>query len=198
MFYYIEGTVTVAQPGLLVLDCGGVGYELHVSANTLASAVRGAKFKAYTYVNVREDTFELYGFSTLSEKSCFTMLTEVSGVGPKAAMSILSGVTPDQLALGIISSDEKMLTSAPGIGKKLAQRVILELKDKLAKSLPDIAMPQGSPATYVSNAGSAAEAVGALMVLGYSRAEAEKAVSAVEGEALSVEETVRRALKAIG
>lgn len=195
MFYYIEGRVALTEPGLLVLDCGGVGYELRVSAYTLSAAQPGKTFRAYTRLNVREDAAELYGFSSLAEKNFFLMLTDVSGVGPKAAMSILSSATPERLAAGIVSGDERLLTSAPGVGKKLAQRVILELKDKISKSLPDLASAQTSAGVAAS--GSASEAVGALMVLGYSRADAETAVSRVSTENLTVEQIIRLALRSI-
>ena len=133
MFYYVDGTVSVLQTGLAVIDCGGVGYACHASQNTISRLKIGTKARLLTYLNVREGIFELYGFIDEEEKSCFEMMIGVSGVGPKAALSILSVAPPDRLALSIITGDEKMLTQAPGIGKKIAQRIVLELRDKMSK-----------------------------------------------------------------
>lgn len=133
MLYYVNGTVAHIGPHLAVIDCGGVGYACRTTNYTIAHLQRGQAAKLYTYLNVREDAVDLYGFFSENELNCFQMLTSVSGVGPKAALSILSSTTPEGLAMGIITEDEKSLTAAPGIGKKIAQRIILELKDKLAK-----------------------------------------------------------------
>ena len=127
MFYYLNGTVAHIGPYLAVIDCGGVGYACRTTNHTLAGLTRGSQAKLYTYLHVREDIFELYGFSTESELSSFQMLIGVSGVGPKAALAILSSNTPEGLALAIVSENEKALTCAPGIGKKIAQRIILEI-----------------------------------------------------------------------
>ena len=133
MFYYLDGTVAEILPYLAVIDCGGVGYACRTTNNTLSHLQKGKPAKLYTHLNVREDAMELFGFSTENELNCFQLLTSVSGVGPKAALSILSAATPESLAMSIITGDEKALTVAQGIGKKIAQRIILELKDKLAK-----------------------------------------------------------------
>lgn len=133
MFYYVKGPVAHIAPYLAVIDCGGVGYACHTTANTLSYLKKGEVTKLYTYLHVREELFDLYGFSTEEERSCFELLIGVSGVGPKAALSILSATSPEGLAMSIITGDEKALTVAQGIGKKIAQRIILELKDKLAK-----------------------------------------------------------------
>ena len=133
MFYYLEGVVAAIQPCLAVIDCGGVGYGCKTTNNTLAALKKGQKGKLYTYLNVGEGIFELYGFATQNELNSFKLLLGVSGVGPKAALAILSVGTPETLAMAIVTGDEKALTAAPGIGKKLAQRIILELKDKMAK-----------------------------------------------------------------
>ena len=133
MFYHINGVVTDIEPNLAVLECGGVGYALNVSLNTLASVKIGERAKLYIYECIREDAHDLYGFGSKSEKHCFELLLGISGVGPKAALSILSSNTPDGLALAVLNGDEKALTSAPGIGKRIAQRILLELKDKMAK-----------------------------------------------------------------
>lgn len=133
MFYYVEGLVAHVEPYLAVIDCGGVGYACRTTSYTISALKKGDKGKLFTYLNVREDAMELYGFASQEELNLFQQLISVSGVGPKAALSILSATTPANLALSIITGDEKALTCAQGIGKKIAQRVILELKDKLAK-----------------------------------------------------------------
>ena len=127
MFYYLNGVVAHMAPFLAVIDCGGVGYACRTTNNTLSHLQKGKPAKLYTHLNVREDAMELFGFSTENELNCFQLLTSVSGVGPKAALSILSAATPESLAMSIITGDEKALTVAQGIGKKIAQRIILEL-----------------------------------------------------------------------
>ena len=131
MFYYLNGRVVHVAPYLAVIDCGGVGYACRTTNVTLSALKVGGPGKLYTHLNVREDAAELYGFATEEELNCFEMLIGVSGVGPKAALYILSSAPPERLALAIITGDEKALTAAPGIVKKIAQRIILELKDKL-------------------------------------------------------------------
>ena len=151
MFYYVDGTVSVLQQGLAVIDCGGVGYACHTSQNTIGKLKTGEKARLLTWLNVREGVFELYGFIDEEEKSCFLMLTSVNGVGPKAALSILSVAPPDRLALSIITGDEKMLMQAPGIGKKIAQRIVLELRDKMSKEqleTASAASPVAAAAAY--------------------------------------------------
>ena len=138
MFYYINGIVAALEPNLAVIDCGGVGYSLSTTAYTIGQLKLGEKSKLYTYLNVKEDCFDLFGFASKSEKHCFEMLIGVSGVGPKAALSILSTTTPESLMMNIISGNDKALTAAPGIGKKIAQRIILELKDKMAKETGEV------------------------------------------------------------
>ncbi|MBE6952220.1 MAG: Holliday junction branch migration protein RuvA [Ruminococcaceae bacterium] len=199
MYYYIEGTVAYALQSAVVIDCSGVGYRLSVSSNTLTQARVGAKLRLFTHLYVREDAVELFGFADLKEKNSFLMLIDISGVGPKAAMAILSVTTPDRFALGVINGDEKMLTRAQGVGKKLAQRIILELKDKLAKSmgeeLEELAGSLGEEPVAVMS-GNKEAAVSALIVLGYSRPEAQKAVASVtDAEGKSTEEIIRLALK---
>ena len=146
MFYYLKGTVAHMAPYLAVVDCGGVGYACRTTHNTLARLKVGESAKLYTHLYVREEIFELYGFATEEEKNCFLELIGVSGVGPKAALSILSSTSPEGLAMSIITGDEKALTVAPGIGKKIAQRIILELKDKLAKGQMTAGGPTAVPA----------------------------------------------------
>ena len=193
MYYYVNGTVAEIGPNLAVIDCGGVGYACATTNYTLAQLKRGEPAKLYTYLNVREEIFDLYGFSTQAELSSFKMLLGVSGVGPKAALAILSSGTPDQLALSIVTGDERSLTGVPGIGKKIAQRIILELKDKLAKEQTgfDAGMGTLSP---IPAGGKTQEAASALAVLGYSSQEISTALKGVDA-ALPVEEMIRIALK---
>lgn len=193
MYYYVNGTVAELGPNLAVIDCGGVGYACATTNYTLAQLKRGEQAKLYTYLHVREEIFDLYGFSTQAELSSFKMLLGVSGVGPKAALAILSSGTPDQLALSIVTGDEKSLTGVPGIGKKIAQRIILELKDKLAKEQTgfDARMGTLSP---IPAGGKTQEAASALAVLGYSSQEISTALKGVDA-ALPVEEMIRIALK---
>jgi Holliday junction DNA helicase RuvA len=197
LFYYLKGTVAHIAPYLAVIDCGGVGYACRTTSNTLSSLKRGEPGKLFTHLNVREDAMELYGFATENELNCFQMLISVSGVGPRAAISILSSTTPEGLAMSIITGDEKSLTAAPGIGKKIAQRIILELKDKLAKGQLGTAAGESYGGTGVTvipqNKGS--EASAALAVLGYSQAEVSLALKDIDVETLSLEEIVRHALK---
>ena len=193
MYYYVNGTVAEIGPNLAVIDCGGVGYACATTNYTLAQLKRGEQAKLYTYLHVREEIFDLYGFSTQAELSSFKMLLGVSGVGPKAALAILSSGTPDQLALSIVTGDEKSLTGVPGIGKKIAQRIILELKDKLAKEQTgfDARMGTLSP---IPTGGKTQEAASARAVLGYSSQEISAALKGVDA-ALPVEEMIRIALK---
>ena len=178
MFYYVNGTVTELEAGLAVIDCGGVGYACATTNYTLSQLKKGERAKLYTYLNVREDAMELFGFVSQSELRSFKLLIGVSGVGPKAALSILSATTPQQLAMAVVMGDEKALTAAQGVGKKIAQRIILELKDKLAKE-------QGG-----FDAGS-----GAVAVLGYGSQEISAALKGIDMEALPLEEIIRQSLK---
>lgn len=196
MFYYLNGTVAHIGPYLAVIDCGGVGYACRTTNYTISNLTKGAQAKLYTYLHVREDVFELYGFSTEGELSSFQMLLGVSGVGPKAALAILSSNTPEGLALAIVSENEKALTCAPGIGKKIAQRIILELKDKLAK---------GQLTTHVGESfaggvtiipeNKTSEASAALAVLGYGQPEITAALKGLDVDQLSLEDIIRQALK---
>lgn len=198
MFYYLEGTVAELLPYLAVIDCGGVGYACKTTNNTLSHLKKGQKGKVYTYLNVGEGVFDLYGFATQSELHTFRMLLGVSGVGPKAALAILSTGTPDALAMAIITGDEKTLTAAPGIGKKIAQRIILELKDKLAKESAATGLDfssNGTSVNTVSFTNKASEAAQALAVLGYSSAEVAVALKGVDVENLPLEEIIRQSLK---
>ena len=196
MFYYVNGTVAHMAPYLAVIDCGGVGYACRTTNNTLSHLKAGEKAKLYTYLNVREDAMELYGFYSESELNCFQMLIGVSGVGPKAALSILSAATPESLAMSIITGDEKALTVAQGIGKKIAQRIILELKDKLAKGqLSSGGESYGGTGVTVIPENKSSEAAAALAVLGYSQSEIGAALKGINMDTLSLEEIIKQALK---
>ena len=198
MFYYLDGTVAEILPYLAVIDCGGVGYACKTTNNTLASLKKGQRGKLYTYLNVGEGIFELYGFATQNELNSFKMLLGVSGVGPKAALAILSATTPESLAMAIVTEDAKTLTAAPGIGKKIAQRIILELKDKMARETAggglDFSGGKGVPAAPVFT-NKATEAAQALAVLGYSSQEVGIALKGVDVETLPLEEIIRQSLK---
>ena len=197
MFYYVSGTVTEIEAGLAVIDCGGVGYACATTNYTLSQLKKGAPAKLYTYLNVREDAMELFGFIDQNELRSFKLLISVSGVGPKAALAILSVGTPETLAMAIVTGDEKTLTAAPGIGKKIAQRIILELKDKMAKETAgglDFSGGQGTPAPAIFTS-KATEAAQALAVLGYSSQEVQMALKGVDVENLPLEEIIRQSLK---
>ena len=197
MFYYVDGTVTVLKQGLAVIDCGGVGYACHASQNTIGKLKIGTHARLMTYLNVREGIFELYGFIDEEELSCFEMMIGVSGVGPKAALSILSVAPPDRLALSIITGDEKMLMQAPGIGKKIAQRIVLELRDKMSKEQFETASASSPVAAAAVSGGvnHTQEAVAALMVLGYTQAEALHAMEGLDAAGMDAEEIIRQCLK---
>lgn len=198
MFYYVEGAVALLDKGLAVIDCGGVGYACHASQHTVGKLKMGKRARLLTYLNVREDVFELYGFVDEEEKSCFEMLIGVSGVGPKAALSILSVAPPDKLALAIITGDEKMLTGAPGIGKKIAQRIVLELRDKMSKQQLEGAGTLSPAAAALSpgvGVNHTQEAVAALMVLGYSQSEALHALEGLDPAGMEADEIIRLCLK---
>lgn len=197
MFYHIEGKVAELEPGLAVIDCGGVGYGLNVTAYTLAGLKPGEKAKLYVSESIGENNFDLFGFLDKSERRFFEMLISVSGIGPKAAMSILSHNTPEGLALAIISSNEKALTVAPGIGKKIAQRVILELKDKVSREMnssgPEL---PGFTAVSVQTDGTAVnDALAGLAVLGYSSAEIAPVIRKLDTQDMSAEQIIKAVLK---
>ena len=197
MFYYLDGTVTEILPNLAVIDCGGVGYACKTTNNTLAALKKGQRGKLYTYLNVGEGVCELYGFAAQNELNSFKLLLGVSGVGPKAALAILSAATPESLAMAIVTEDAKTLTAAPGIGKKIAQRIILELKDKMARETAgglDFSGGKGAPAPALFT-NKATEAAQALAVLGYSSQEVSMALKGVDVENLPLEDIIRQSLK---
>ena len=197
MFYYIEGNAAEIEPNLVVLDCGGVGYALNATTNTISYVKKGERTKLYVSEIVKEDAFDLYGFYSKAEKRFFEMLTSVSGIGPKAALSILSANTPDGLALAVSSGNEKALTVAPGIGKKIAQRVILELKDKIGKesaSLDDSFTPV---ATVQTDNSAVNDAVAALTILGYGSNEIAQVLKATDITGMTTEQIIKAVLRSI-
>ncbi len=197
MYYYVSGEVAHVEPYLAVIDCGGVGYACRTTAFTLSQIKKGDKAKLFTYLSVREDAMDLYGFASAEELKLFQQLISVSGVGPKAALSILSAGTPANLALAIITGDEKSLTAAAGVGKKLAQRIILELKDKLTKGQTVSAAGESvaGPAVTIIPQNKLSEARAALAGLGYSQAEINVALKGIDIDNQSLEQIIRLALK---
>lgn len=195
MFYYVNGTVAEIEAGLAVIDCSGVGYACATTNYTLSQLKKGERAKLYTYLNVREDAMEMFGFASQSELRSFKMLIGVSGVGPKAALSILSSTTPQQLSMAVVMGDEKTLTAAPGIGKKIAQRIILELKDKLIKEQGGFEAGSGAAAAMPAQNNKAGEAAAALAVLGYGSQEIAAALKGIDMDALPLEEIIRQSLK---
>ena len=194
MIYYVSGPVTVLEPGLAVIDCGGVGYGCRVTAYTAAQLKLNQSARLYITESIREDAFDLYGFISKEEQRCYELLTSVNGVGPKAAMSILSA-GPQNFTLAVMTGDEKLLTAAQGIGKKIAQRIILELKDKIGGSSVELDFSTGPVAAAPVQTGNAAAlAHAALQELGYSAAEINMALKGVDPQA-TTEEMVRYALR---
>ena len=194
MLYYVSGQVTVLEPGLAVIDCGGVGYGCRVTAYTAAQLKMGQPAKLYITESIREDAFDLYGFSSREEQHCYELLTTVNGVGPKAAMAILSA-GPQNFTLAVMTGDEKLLTAAQGVGKKIAQRIILELKDKMGSTAElDFSGPVISAQPVSGN--NVAMATAALQELGYSPAETAAALKGADPNA-STEELIRHALRAM-
>lgn len=195
MFYYVNGTVAEIETGLAVIDCSGVGYACATTNYTLSQLKKGERAKLYTYLNVREDAMEMFGFASQSELRSFKMLIGVSGVGPKAALSILSSTTPQQLSMAVVMGDEKALTAAPGIGKKIAQRIILELKDKLIKEQGGFEAGSGAAVAMPAQSNKVGEAAAALAVLGYGSQEIAAALKGIDMDALPLEEIIRQSLK---
>lgn len=196
MFYHIEGVVSELEPNLAVIDCAGIGFSLNASANTVSQLKKGSKSKLFVAESVSENAFDLFGFATKSEKRCFEMLTAVSGIGPKAALSILSYNTPESLALAILNGDEKALTIAPGIGKKIAQRVILELKDKMSKEMGGTSLDFTLPVMAAQTVGNSVnDAIAALSVLGYSTAEISPILKTLDTSNMSSEQIIKTVLK---
>ena len=203
MIHYIKGELVTTEPGIIIVDTGAIAYKIFVSDNTIAafSSKIGADIKVYTYLAVREDAMDLYGFHSNEEKNAFNMLITVSGVGPKAALAILSVLTPDTFALAVSSGDVKAISKASGVGAKIAARVVLELKDKISREIgkepqanitfaAQVARPAGDMGKY-------SDALNALVVLGYSRSEATDALKGLDYSSLSLEDMITAALKTL-
>jgi len=196
MLYYVSGTVAVLEPGLAVIDCGGVGYGCRITAYTASQLKLNQSARLYITESIREDAYDLYGFSSREEQRCYELLTSVNGVGPKAAMAILSSGGPQNFTLAVMTGDEKMLTAAQGIGKKIAQRIILELKDKVGGGSVELDLSAGIQAPSPAAGSSASLARAALQELGYSPAEIAAALKGADPNA-TTEELVRYALRAM-
>jgi len=193
MIYSLRGELLLKGPDFAVVECSGVGYRCSATLNTLAALPASGEVFVYTYLLVREDAVELFGFATERELECFKLLISVSGVGPKSALSILSDLDPDKFALAVAAGDVKAFTKAQGIGAKTAQRILLELKDKITRDTVSLAVT-GAAAPAAISAGSAGEAIAALTVLGYSQSEAASVVSKLD-QTLSSNEMIKAALK---
>ena len=195
MFSYLNGTIAEMGQNSIVVDVGGVGFFCTVSLNTLAKLKVGSVSKVYTHLNVREDAMDLFGFYDKDELECFKLLTSISGVGPKVAVSILSAVTPASLALAVSTDDDKPILAASGVGKKLAGRIILELKDKFAKSSIELSGFSGATvAAKASVSATDSEAYEALVALGYNKEEISMALKGADISAMTTEDIIKLAL----
>lgn len=198
MFYSVRGRLIHTTPSTAVVECGGVGYNCQTTINTLKQIKPNTEVTLYTYLNVREDAMELFGFATITELETFKTLISVSGVGPKAGLAVLSELSPEQVAMAIASNDVKTITRAQGVGKKTAQRIILELKDKLAKSMSGSGSMEavtGSAAAVAS--GNVPKAIEALGVLGYEPSEVTPVLSQLDSS-LPVEQLIAMTLRQMG
>lgn len=200
MYAYIKGRLEYRHNDYIILEAGGIGYRINTALSTIESTGQlGSELKVYTHLYVREDVMSLYGFATQEELGMFELLLTVSGVGPKAAISLISAVAPSKFGLAVITDDARTLTRAQGVGSKMAQRIILELKDKIKKE--QLAAMPGAPkdsGPAVPKEGSrVSEAISALMVLGYTAIEASRAVSAVYSEDMDLENIIKSSLKSL-
>jgi Holliday junction DNA helicase RuvA len=197
MFHYLEGVVAETTPQMAVIDIGGVGFRCGVTSNTARRLERGKKTKLYTYCKIRDDAIDIYGFYDTGEKRCVEMLIGVTGVGSRAALSILSACTPQSLAVAVAVGDERAITAAPGVGKKLAQRVILELKDKVSResdAMKASGYVEAAGTGQARDEGALRDAAAGLAVLGYSAGEISAALRGVDAGELSAEEIIKRVL----
>lgn len=195
MIYSLNGTLTYTDPTTAVVECAGVGYGCRVTYNTLRQLPdTGKQVFLFTYMNVREDAVDLFGFYTKEELECFKLLTTVNGVGPKAAISILSELTPNAVCAAISTGDTKTITRAQGVGTKVAQRIVLELKDKVGMAVSDEGIENSDISSANSAQGGKSEAISALMALGYSQSEAKSAVSKCD-TSRDTEQIIKDALK---
>ncbi len=194
--YYLLGTIAEIMPASVVIDCGGIAYECAASSYTISQLRSGEQAKLYTYCSIREDAFDLYAFSGKEERDCFELLISVNGVGPKAALAILSVASPSSFRLAIASGDERTLTAASGVGKKLAQRILLELKDKIGS---DLSVDSGESVTVPlsSVSGALQEASAALSQLGYSQSEISTVLKSLPKDVTDVSDIVRYALRSM-
>ena len=198
MFYSVRGKLIYMDATTAVVECGGVGYNCQTTMNTLKTLRLGDEVTLYTHLNVREDAMELFGFSTKTELDTFKTLIGVSGVGPKAGLAILSVLSPEQVAMAIATDDVKTITRAQGVGKKIAQRIVLELKDKLAKSLAtDNGMDQVTGAAVNASSGNIPKAIEALGVLGYAPSDVSSILATLD-RSLPVEQLIAQTLKQMG
>jgi len=199
MFAYIKGTIEAKSNSSVIVEAGGIGYRIYTAVSTINNIGQiGTVVKVYTHYYVREDIVALYGFYTIEELGMFDMLLTVSGVGPKAAISMISALSPSKFALAVVTQDTKSLTKAQGIGSKMAQRIILELKDKISKEqLTANNLGSNDFNAEIGGDSVLSEAVSALMVLGYSSFEASNSVSSAYLEGMGVEQIIMKALKAI-
>ena len=197
MYYYLSGTLAYRDASICVVDCGGVGYKCTVSLNTSASLANkmGESVKLFTHLAVREDGIELFGFGSESERVCFNQLISVSGVGPKAAMSILSAMTPDKFSLAVCTEDTKAISKAQGIGAKTAARIVLELNDKISKDMMGTELKQAPVSQSRTISGPLSEAAEALMVLGYDKNTAARALAKLDPAITDVGQLIKLALK---
>ena len=198
MYAHIDGMLADKSQDALVIDVGGVGYELMVSGQTLQKAPKvGERMKCYTILSVREDAMELFGFATREEKAMYQKLRTVSGIGPRTALGILSALSVRDLSIALLTSDAAALARAPGVGKKTAQRLVLELRDKVNDEElqhAGIVLPEAS----ATSSGAIAEAIEALMALGYSSTDAQKAVAKVQDKGEKADELIFWALRGLG
>jgi len=199
MFYQVTGELILTTPNIAVIDCGGVGYQLTISSNTLGriSAIKDkSKVRLFTHLKVSEDAMELFGFYDMEELNAFRLLISVSGVGAKSAVAILSLLSPEKFALAVATGDSKALSKAPGIGAKTAARIILELKDKVAKQLSaESSTSDILPTEAEDSKSNLGDAINTLLVLGYTRPEALAALKGIDTAAMELEDIIKAALK---
>lgn len=198
MFYYLRGEIALIELNLVVVDCGGAGFSVNTTTNTISRLKVGETARLYTYCSIREDAFDIYGFATKTELEAYKLLISVTGVGPKAALAILSSVTPDGLQMAVVTQNEKMLTAAPGVGKKIAQRILLELKDKMgAVTELDLSGGQSVTVAPMGPGSKATEAIQALQVLGYDQNSINGAMKGIDAEHMETQDIIKAALKAM-
>ena len=197
MFYSLTGTIKEVGPNYVILDTQGIGFFLNSTLNTLSSIQRGSTATLYISESIGESNFDLYGFFDMREKRFFEQLISVSGVGPKMAISLLSFLTPDQLIFSVINDDAKALTAAPGIGKKIAQRIILELRDKLSAEMPENTsfLPAERASSTIKDDKNISDAMAALTVLGYSSSEIGPIVRKGNWDGMSADQIIKEVLK---